>query len=85
MAKGLLYYNTKDVGLWNKTMLQMSLWESQNDNMISLTVVQDCLIDVGSAAILTRSMWLALRAGKPIRSALPGSRAMSLSVISLIE
>ena len=64
---------TKDVELWNKTMLQTSSSESRNDNMVSIMDEQDCLIDVGLAAILTRGMWLALRAGTPVQSALPCS------------
>ena len=34
-------------------MLQVSSWESRNNNMVSLTDEQDCLIDVDLAAILT--------------------------------
>ena len=67
-------------------MLQTSLYQkTQDDNIGSLIIQQDCLIGMGLADILVMSTWLVPCLGFLARSSLARSRAlMLLSVIWLL-
>ena len=49
-----------------RIMLQELFKTITYHKLVSLTLESDCLNVVGLAAILTMSMWLAPRAGKPV-------------------
>ena len=49
-----------------KGFITGALQDDHNHDLVSLTLESDCLHGVGLKAILTMSMWLAPRAGKPV-------------------
>ena len=59
----LLYKRCRTLNHYNVTGV---LKRFTNNNIVSLTVEQDCLIGDGLSAILTLATWLQLAAGKPL-------------------